>query len=66
MTAIMPIDEPSARAAVLGERADRRRVRGADHFFHCKICGGFIEARDLGWVEDREGPMPHLTQARAQ
>ena len=28
MTAIMPIDEPSARAAVLGERADRRACVG--------------------------------------
>jgi hypothetical protein len=30
MTAIMPIDEPRPCGTVLGERADRRRVREAE------------------------------------
>jgi hypothetical protein len=32
--------------AYIGERADRRRVREAEHYFRCKICGGLIDARD--------------------
>jgi hypothetical protein len=55
MTAIMPIDEPRPRGTVLGERTDRR-VCEAEHYFRCKICGGYLDARDLVWVEDHEGP----------
>ena len=40
MTAIISIDEPRPRGTVFGERADRRRVGEAEHFFRCKICGG--------------------------
>jgi hypothetical protein len=47
---------------VLGERADRRRVSEAEHYFRCGICGGFIHGRDLAWVEDHEGPLPHPAQ----
>jgi hypothetical protein len=59
MAAIMPIDEPRPRGTVLGERADRRRVREAEHYFRCKICG---DARDVAWIEDHEGPLPHPVQ----
>jgi hypothetical protein len=51
---------------VVGERADRRRVSEAENFFRCKICGGFIDARDLAWIEDHEGPLPHPAQDQAQ
>jgi len=44
MTAIMPIHEPRLRGTCIGERADRRRVSEAEHYFRCKICGGFIDA----------------------
>src|SRR5882757_1217510 len=47
MTAIMSIDEPRPRGTVFGERADRRRVSEAEHYFRCKICGGYFDARDL-------------------
>jgi hypothetical protein len=57
MTAIMPIDEPRSRGTVFGERADRRRVSGVEHYFRCNICDGFIDARDLAWVEDNGGPL---------
>jgi hypothetical protein len=33
MTAIMSINEPRPRGTVLGERADWRRVREAEHYF---------------------------------
>jgi hypothetical protein len=56
MTAILSIDEPRPRGTVLGERADRRRVREAEHYFRCKSCGGFIDGRDLVRVEDHDGP----------
>jgi hypothetical protein len=62
MTAIMPFDEPRPRGTIHGERADRRRVREAEHYFRCKLCGGFIDARDLAWVEDHGGPLPHPAQ----
>jgi hypothetical protein len=62
MTAIMSIDEPRPRGTLLGERAGRRRLREADHYFRCRICGGFIDARDLAWVEDHSGPLPHPAQ----
>ena len=62
MTAIMSIEEGRPRGTVLGERADRRRVSEAEHYFRCGICGGFIDGRDLAWVEDHEGPLPHPAQ----
>jgi len=62
MTAIMSIEEGRPRGTVLGERADRRRVGEAEHYFRCSICGGFIDGRDLAWVEDPEGPLPHPAQ----
>ena len=36
MTAIMSIEEGRPRGTVLGERADRRRVSEAEHYFRCK------------------------------
>ena len=62
MTAIMSIDEPRPRGTLLGERAGRRRVREADYYFRCRICGGFIDARDIAWIEDHSSPLPHPAQ----
>jgi hypothetical protein len=66
MAAIMSLDEPRPRGTLLGERADRRRVREVEHFFRCKACNGWIDARDYVWVEDHEGPLPHPAQDQAQ
>ena len=66
MAAVMSLDEPRPRGTVLGERADRRRVHEAEHFFRCKACNGWIDARDLVWTEDHEGPLPHPPQDQAQ
>ena len=66
MTVIMPIAEPRPRGTVLGERADRQHVGEAYHFFRCKACNGWIDARDLIWVEDHEGELPHPAQDQAQ
>ena len=66
MTAIMPIDEPRPRGTVLGERADRRRFGEAGHYFRCKACNGWIDARDYVWIEDHEGPLPHPAQDQVQ
>jgi hypothetical protein len=66
MTAVMPIDEPRPRGTLLGERADRRRVHEVEYFFRCKACNGWIDARDLTWVEDHEGPLPHPAQDQSQ
>ncbi len=64
--AIMSLDEPRPRGTVLGERADRRRVGEAEHFFRCKICGGYLDARDLVWIKDHEGPLPHPASDQTQ
>jgi hypothetical protein len=65
MAAIMSFDEPRPRGTLLGERADGRRVRKVEHFFRCKACSGWIDARDYVWVEDHEGPLPHPAQDQA-
>jgi hypothetical protein len=66
LTAIMSIEEPRPRGTALGERADGRRVSEAEHYFRCKACDGWIDGRDLAWVEDHEGPLPHPAQDQAQ
>jgi hypothetical protein len=66
MTAIMPIDEPRPRGTVLGERADRRHVGEAYHFFRCKACNGWVDARDYVWVQDHETALPHPAQDQVQ
>ena len=63
---IVSLEEPRPRGTVLGERADRRRVFEAEHYFRCKLCGGYLDARDLVWIEDHEGPLPHPAQDQAQ
>jgi hypothetical protein len=65
-TAIMSLEESRPRGTVLDERADRRRVREVEHFFRCKACNGWIDARDYIWVLDYEGPLPHPAQDQAQ
>jgi hypothetical protein len=62
MAAIMSLDEPRPRGTLLGQRADRRHVGEAYHFFRCKACNGWIDAPDLVWVEDHEGELPHPAQ----
>jgi len=64
--AIMSLDEPRPRGTVLGERADRRRVPEAEHYFRCTTCNGWIDARDYVWVEDHEGGLPHPAQDQTQ
>ena len=65
-TAIMSLEEPRPRGTVLGERADRRHVPEAENFFRCNIWGGYLDARDYGWVLDHEGSLPHPAQDQAQ
>jgi adenylate cyclase len=31
----------------------------ADHFYRCKVCGGWVDYRNLGKVFAHEGPLPH-------
>jgi hypothetical protein len=54
MAPIMSLEEPRPRGTVLGERTDRLRIREVDHFFRCKACSGWIDARDYVRVEDHE------------
>lgn len=62
---IASIDDPIPRGTVFGKRVDGP-VDEALHFFKCPLCGGYFDARDRGWVEDHEGPLPHPAQDRAQ
>jgi hypothetical protein len=66
MTAIMSIHEPRPRGTVLGVRADRLRVDEVEHFFRCKACNGWIDGRDLVWIQDHETALPHPAQDQAQ
>jgi hypothetical protein len=66
MTAIMPIDEPKPRGTFIGERVGGPPLNEAENYFKCETCGGWFDARDLAWVEDHDGPLPHPAQDRAQ
>jgi hypothetical protein len=63
MPAIMSLEEP--RPPKGGERADRLRVREAEHYLRCKACNGWIDGRDFVWIEDHEGELPHPAQDQA-
>jgi hypothetical protein len=65
-TVIMRIAEPRPRGTVLGDAPMGQRVHEPEHFFRCKACNGWIDARDLVWVEDHEGSLPHPAQDQAQ
>jgi hypothetical protein len=66
MTAIMPIDEPKPRGTFMGERVGGPPLNEGENYFKCEKCGGWFDARDLAWVEDHDGPLPHPAQDRAQ
>jgi hypothetical protein len=65
MATIMPIEEPTPRGTVIGERVGGP-VHEALHYFKCPLCGGYIDARDLTWVEDHEGGLPHPASDQPQ
>jgi hypothetical protein len=66
MATIMPIDEPTPRGTRMGKQISGPRLGEAGHFFKCPLCGGYIDMRDLAWVEDHQGPLPHPACDRAQ
>jgi hypothetical protein len=66
MITIMPMHEPRPRGTVMGERVGGLPLDEAENFFKCDKCGGWFDARDFAWVEDREGALPHPAQDRAQ
>jgi hypothetical protein len=63
---IASFDEPRPRGVVIGRQVTGRPLAEAENYFRCDKCGGWFDARDLGWVEDHEGPLPHPAQDRAQ
>lgn len=36
-----------------------------DNYYHCKLCSGWVDMRDLGAVLSHEGPMPHPAEDQA-
>jgi hypothetical protein len=59
MTAILTIDEPRPRGTVTGERVGGPPLDEGENFFKCDKCGGWFDARDLAWVDDHDGALPH-------
>ena len=47
------------RMTGIGERVCRPPLDEGENFFKCDRCGGWFDARDLAWVEDYEGVLPH-------
>jgi hypothetical protein len=50
----------------MGERGGGAPLDEGENFFKCDKCAGWFDARDLAWVEDHEGALPHPAQDRAQ
>jgi hypothetical protein len=59
MTAIMRIEEPRPRGTCMGERVGGPPLDETENYIRCDKCGGWFDARDLAWVEDHEGALPH-------
>ena len=66
MAVIMPMDEPRQRGSVISERVSGPPLDEAENFSKCDKCGGWFDARDLAWVEDHEGELPHPACDRIQ
>jgi hypothetical protein len=61
----MPMDEPRPRGTVIGQRVGPP-LDEVENFFKRDKCGGWFDARDLAWVEDHEGALPHPAMDRTQ
>jgi hypothetical protein len=66
MAAIMPIDEPRPRGAVIGWQVSGPPLSDAEHYFRCPLCGGYVDMSDRVWLEDHQGPLPHPAWDQAQ
>jgi len=53
------------RGKYLGEPVDEPKNE-AEHFVRCPACGGLIDCRDLSWVLDHAGPLPHPPRDQRQ
>jgi hypothetical protein len=63
---IASFDEPRPRGTVIGRQVSGPRLTEAEQFRRCPLCGGYFDMRDLVWLEDHEGPLPHPAQDRGQ
>jgi hypothetical protein len=63
---IASINDPFPRGTVIGRQVGGLTLSEAGHFWKCPFCGGYFDARDLAWVEDHEGPLPHPAHDRPQ
>ncbi|RAI44690.1 hypothetical protein [Rhodoplanes roseus] len=60
-------DQPRIRRGRFrGEPVGGAPAGEADHLVRCPACGGWIDCRDLGWVLDHVGPLPHPASDREQ
>jgi hypothetical protein len=63
---IASFDEPRPRGTFMGERVGGAPLDEAENYFRCDKCNGWFDARDLAWVEDHEGELPHPARDRSQ
>src|SRR5450759_4651772 len=48
-----------AQGKYIGTLIGDQPTSEADHFYRCKVCGGWVDYRNLGKVFAHEGPLPH-------
>jgi hypothetical protein len=46
MTKIMSTDPPIPRGTVFGEQVGGWPLSETEHYFKCRLCGGYFDARD--------------------
>jgi hypothetical protein len=56
---IASLEEPRPRGVVIGRQITGPRLTEAEHFRRCPLCGGYVDMRDLVWLEGHQGPLPH-------
>jgi hypothetical protein len=63
---IASLDEPRPRGVVIGRQITGPRLTEAENFRKCPLCGGYVDMRDLAWLEEHQEPLPHPSCDGAQ
>jgi len=57
---------PSSRGTITGKQVTGPPLSEAEHFRRCPLCGGYVDMRESGWLDDHQGPLPHPACDRVQ